>query len=153
MRTRLLLTIVGLLVLRGLSLLAQAPDPAAPPAQIVPALPVNGAGGVVGAPGIYTPILGIGGTTSTCALCQTEFTKIVTGLADAVATTVLTVTVPNAAHGALVSIEVVASLGAGGVVGAFEASTGGRFLYAVTRVGGVAAVSVAASMAESTGSA
>lgn len=73
-------------------------------------------------PGFTTQTV-LGGTgLAAGATTNTSLTKVVTGIADAVATPVLTVTVPNASEAAVVHVRVVGSLGAGGAVGAFECS-------------------------------
>ncbi len=94
----------------------------------------------------FAPVLGIGGTSATAATVEYVTTKTVTGLADAVATTVFTITVPNASHAAVLKVKAIGSLGAGGAVGAYEASMAGDFTIGVTRVVNVAAVSAATSL-------
>lgn len=66
--------------------------------------------------------------------------KSVAAIANAVATTVLTITIPNAAHSAVVTVTVVGSLGAGGAIGANEASAANIYSITVTRTAGVNAV-------------
>ena len=66
----------------------------------------------------------IGGSTSTegAVTSETKLIKAISGISDAVATDILTVTIPNAAHSAGIRLKIVGSLGAGGVIGANEAS-------------------------------
>ena len=61
------------------------------------------------------------GAAAAAATSASSFTKAVAALTDNVATTVLTVTVPNAAHSAIIRISALGSLGAGGDIGAGEA--------------------------------
>lgn len=83
-----------------------------------------------------------GGTASGAVTTVTEWQKAVTAIANAVATTVLTITVPNAAHSAMVRVTVVGSLGAGGAIGANEASATSTYDIAVCRTAGVNTVGV-----------
>lgn len=69
-----------------------------------------------------------------------EFTKEVTAIAENTATAVLTVTVPNAAHAAIMEILVMARQGAGGTIGADESVTVTKYLVAIARTLGVASV-------------
>ena len=69
-----------------------------------------------------------------------EFTKEVTAIAENTATAVLTVTVPNAAHAAILEILVMARQGAGGTIGADESVTVTKYLIAIARTAGVASV-------------
>jgi len=87
--------------------------------------------------------------TSTTALF--EGVKVVTAIPDATLTTILTLTVPNAAEAAEIWIEVVSSLGAGGAIGAFEASQASFWTCAVTRVAGVNSVVGCTSITNGTG--
>jgi hypothetical protein len=64
--------------------------------------------------------------------------KTVTGLANNVFTDVLMVSVPNAASGAIIEVVIAASLGTGGAVGQYEATTGRTLLIAITRTPGLA---------------
>lgn len=64
--------------------------------------------------------------------------KVVTGIADNVATNVLTITVPNAAHAALIQVTIVGQAGASGAIGAFEDVTAVTYNIAVCRTAGVA---------------
>jgi hypothetical protein len=71
---------------------------------------------------------------------KAELTKAVTAIADATATDVLTITVPNAAHSALVRVMLAGSLGAGGAIGANEATGVVAYDIAIARTAGVNAV-------------
>lgn len=66
--------------------------------------------------------------------------KSVTGIANATATDVLTVTIPNAAHSACLEVSLTGSLGAGGAIGANEASASIKYNVVITRTAGVATV-------------
>ena len=95
----------------------------------------------------------LGGTpTSTAGGATTSWRKrkVVTGIVDAVATSVLTVTIPNAAHSAVIRVRLGGSLGAGGAIGANEASASASYDFVVTRTTGVNAV---AGVATATGAA
>lgn len=74
------------------------------------------------------------------ATTMTEIVKAVTGIADATATDILTITVPNAAHSASIRLRVVGSLGAGGAIGANEASGSIEYDIVIARTAGVNAV-------------
>jgi hypothetical protein len=78
------------------------------------------------------------GATAGAATSAHSLVKVVTGIADNTATTVLTITVPNAAHGALVQVTIVGYAGASGAIGAFECVTGVSYNIAVARTAGVA---------------
>jgi hypothetical protein len=95
-----------------------------------------------------------GGVTGTQGLAGADqyFTKTVTGIVDAAATTVLTVTVPNAAHAAVIPVVLMTSLGAGGAIGAFECSGTGYGQIILSRTAGVATVATATAISN-TGSA
>jgi len=58
--------------------------------------------------------------------------------ADATFTDTFTVTVPNVANAARFSIEILAALGAGGSIGAFEGAAAARLEFVVTRTVGLA---------------
>lgn len=79
----------------------------------------------------------------------TEFLKVTTGIQDAAATAVLTITVPNSAQAGVCVIDILGSLGAGGAIGAFEASIAVRYKVAICRTVGVAAICVANTIEES----
>jgi hypothetical protein len=76
---------------------------------------------------------------------STRFRKAVTAIANAVATGVLTVTIPNAAHSAQLNVYLTGSLGAGGAIGANEATGVIGYSFAITRTAGVNAVVTASS--------
>ncbi len=92
------------------------------------------------------------GVTATSATTDVQFTKVVTGIQDAAATAVLTLTVPNAANVSYLRVDVVGTLGAGGAIGAYEASCGGTFTVVTTRTVGVTVATGGSSLADSTGS-
>ena len=69
-----------------------------------------------------------------------KIAKNVTAISNAVATNVLTITVPNSAHSATMRVTLNASLGAGGAVGANEASACISYDVSFTRTAGVNAV-------------
>lgn len=81
--------------------------------------------------------LSLNGTSGAASSVNT-LTRLVTGIADNTATTVLTITVPNAAHGALIRVDIVGFAGASGAIGAFEDVTGVSYNVAVARTPGVA---------------
>lgn len=72
--------------------------------------------------------------------------KNTTAIADATATTIYTVTVPNAAHAATIGVTLTASLGAGGAVGAFEETLTAFGQIVLTRTPGLACVASATSL-------
>lgn len=93
-------------------------------------------------------VLSFGATTSSAGGTATNSTsamKNVAAIADNVGTAVLTVTVPNAAHSASIRVTIVGSLGAGGAIGANEASGTVSYDFAVTRTAGVNATVTASS--------
>lgn len=81
--------------------------------------------------------------TSATTTSRTEINKAVTAFTDAVAKTVFTVTVPNAAHHAVIELEVQGALGAGGAIGAGEAMATNTYKIAIVRTAGVATVATA----------
>lgn len=81
--------------------------------------------------------------TAAAATTRTELNKSVTGIADATGTAVLTVTIPNAAHSASILVKLTGSLGAGGAIGANEATGVNNYLISIARTAGVNAVAVA----------
>ena len=83
--------------------------------------------------------LTIGGLAA-AATTATTLTKLTSSIADATATTILTITIPNAAHSASIYLQVDGRLGAGGAIGADEASGTVGYLISVTRTAGVNAV-------------
>jgi hypothetical protein len=98
---------------------------------------------------IFDATGGSGGT----ATSRTEINKTVTGIADATATAVFTVTVPNAAHSANIEVTLNGSLGAGGAIGADEAGASIKYNVMVNRTAGVNAVAVISAGYGSSGSA
>lgn len=74
------------------------------------------------------------------ATSRTEINKLVSSIADATATAVFTVTVPNAAHSANVEVTLNGSLGAGGAIGANEATGTIKYNVSIARTAGVNAV-------------
>ena len=74
---------------------------------------------------------------------RSEINKAVTAFTNAVAKTVFTVTVPNAAHHAVIELEVQGALGAGGAIGAGEAMATNTYKIAIVRTAGVATVATA----------
>jgi hypothetical protein len=87
------------------------------------------------------------------ATSRTEINKAVTGIADATATAVFTVTVPNGAHSANVEVTLNGSIGAGGAIGANEATASIKYNVAIARTAGVNAVAVISAAYGSSGSA
>ena len=83
--------------------------------------------------------VGVGGLPG-AATTATKITKRVTAIADNVATTVLTVTVPNVAGGGVLRITAAGFLGAGGAIGAYEAGASNSYDISFGRTVGVAAV-------------
>lgn len=71
---------------------------------------------------------------------RTEMNKTVAAIADNVATAVLTVTIPNAAHSGSMRVRVTGSAGAGGAIGANEATAVNEYIISFTRTAGVNAV-------------
>lgn len=80
------------------------------------------------------------GGTAAAATVKTRVMKAVTGIADGVATAVLTATIPNAAQSGSLRVTLVGSLGAGGAIGANEATGTVSYDFAITRTAGVNAV-------------
>lgn len=88
-----------------------------------------------------TTELSVGGTgVAGAALVETFLTKTVTGFTDTVAKDILTVTVPNAKHHALIDIEVMAILGAGGAINPGESMIAAKYQVVLARTAGVNAV-------------
>lgn len=87
------------------------------------------------------------GTSATAGAASTRVVghKAVASIANAVATDVLTVTIPNAAHSASLKVKVTGSLGAGGAIGANEASATNTYDIIITRTAGVATVAAISS--------
>lgn len=72
--------------------------------------------------------------------------KNTSAIADNTATTIFTVTIPNAANAATITIGLTASLGAGGAIGAFEESLTAFGAIILTRTAGVATTAVATAL-------
>lgn len=85
------------------------------------------------------------GTTSATTTSRTEMNKAVASIADATPTAVLTITIPNAAHSASVLVRVTGSLGAGGAIGANEATASNTYIVTLTRTAGVNATAAISS--------
>lgn len=96
----------------------------------------------------------LSGVPTTLGAANTDafLTKTVTGMTDAAATSVLTFSVPNSAHAAVIPVVIMSSLGAGGTVGAFECTGTAYGQIVVTRTAGVATVATAVALSN-TGSA
>lgn len=87
------------------------------------------------------------------ATSRTEINKSITAIADNVAKATFTVTIPNGAHSAGGRFTLVGSLGAGGAIGANEASGTVEYEWVVTRTAGVnAVVTLSAAVANPTAS-
>lgn len=83
--------------------------------------------------------------SAAAAATLTRWVKSTTGITDAAATTVATITIPNAAHSATIRFTVVGSLGAGGAIGANEASASNSYIVTIARTAGVNAVAAISS--------
>lgn len=83
---------------------------------------------------------GIGGLNGAPAVSSGKFIKRVTAIADNVATTILTATIFNLAQSAMIRITLVGSLGAGGAIGANEASGSVSYDIVIARTPGLNAV-------------
>lgn len=68
----------------------------------------------------------------------TIVTKTITGIVNNVFTDVLTVTVPNTGSAALIDVAITGSLGAGGAIGQYEATSARELMILVTRTPGLA---------------
>lgn len=79
------------------------------------------------------------------ATSRNEINKAVASIADATPTATFTITVPNAAHSASILIRMTGSLGAGGAIGANEASASNSYVITLTRTAGVNAVAAISS--------
>ena len=93
-------------------------------------------GGVANSWVFGTSTTGGGGSVTSRA----EINKAVTAFTDGVAKATFTVTVPNAAHSAALQVQLTASLGAGGAVGANEATGTISYDFAIARTAGAATV-------------
>lgn len=81
-----------------------------------------------------------GATTNGAVTAIATKAKSFTAIANNTATDVLTVTVPNAAHSGTVRVILSGSLGAGGAIGANEATGNISYDFAIARTAGVATV-------------
>lgn len=98
-------------------------------------------GVVTAGPFIQAPAgTAVAGVVAGGASTSYTVSKLKTAIADATATTVFTVTVPNQACAAGIFIEVLGSLGAGGAIGAFEVNSSSSYVMSVSRTAGVSAV-------------
>lgn len=89
----------------------------------------------------------LGGTgVAGSALSDAYFDKEVTGIPDGTATAIVTVTVPNAAHAAVIPIVIMSRIGAGGAVGADECVGTAYGQIVVERVSGAATVASATTL-------
>lgn len=90
--------------------------------------------------------LSVGGTAVPgAASVMTSVTKAVTAFTDTTAKAVWTVTVPNAAHAAVIEVDVLGVLGAGGAIGAGEGSRISKYQVVLARTAGVNVVATASS--------
>lgn len=80
------------------------------------------------------------GGAPAAAATVTRNRKATTAIADNVATTVCTITVPNAAHSAVIKLTALGVLGAGGAIGAGECNASNSYDITIVRTAGVAAV-------------
>jgi len=102
--------------------------------------------GVTSVIGSHLASLNVGGTgVAGAASVQSTITKAVTAFSDTVAKAVFTVTVPNAVHAAVIDIDIVGVLGAGGAIGAGEASRVSKYQVVLARTAGVNVVATASS--------
>ena len=83
----------------------------------------------------------LGGTgVPGAAVTQSQITKAVTAFTDTTAKDVFTVTIPNAAHAAVIEVDLLGVKGAGGAIGAGEACKNSKYHITVARTAGVNAV-------------
>lgn len=93
-----------------------------------------------------TTELSTGGTgVAGAAAVRTIITKAVTAFTDTTAKAVFTVTVPNAAHAAVIEVDCLGVLGAGGAIGAGEGSRISKYQVVLARTAGVNVVATASS--------
>lgn len=88
-----------------------------------------------------------GAGTAATTTSRTEINKAVTAFTNAVAKATFTVTIPNAAHSAVIEFEFLGMLGAGGAINAQEAVASNTYKVVVTRTAGVNAVASVVSAA------
>jgi hypothetical protein len=92
--------------------------------------------------GANSLIYGPGTSAASTLTSRTEINKAVTTFTNAVAKATFTVTIPNAAHSAMLKVTLVGSLGAGGAIGANEATASISYDIAICRTAGVNAAAV-----------
>lgn len=92
---------------------------------------------ITGSVAIAGTCVSFGGVAS-----ETECVKATSAIADAVATATYTVTIPNAAHSAAIKVTFAGSAGAGGAVGANEATATSSYDITVTRTAGANAAAI-----------
>lgn len=83
------------------------------------------------------------GASGSDATARIQINKSITGIQDATPTATFTITIPNGEHSAILSVTLNGALGAGGAIGADEASATVTYDITITRVAGVNAVAVA----------
>lgn len=106
----------------------------------------NNAGDVLMARGGANQMIFGGASAAAGAVTsRTEGNKAVTAFSNGVAKSVLTVTIPNAQHSAVLEVEVQGAIGTGGAIGAGEAVATNTYKFNITRTAGVNAVVVASS--------
>lgn len=96
----------------------------------------------IGRAGVPNSVVFNDGNAVGSATSRVEINKTITAIADATATIVFTVTIPNAAHSATIMVELDGDLGAGGAIGAFEAGALSAYRIKIVRTAGVNAVAV-----------
>ena len=96
----------------------------------------------------HAPTNGTAGAANTF----NEIVKSTTAIPNNTATACLTITVPNAAHATRVLVEITGALGAGGAIGADEASASICYVIDIARTAGVNAVATISSAFGSSGS-
>lgn len=85
------------------------------------------------------------GQSTGTATARTEINKAIASIPDNTATATITVTVPNAAHAASLKVTLIGTLGAGGAIGAGEATGTISYDIAIARTAGVATVATLSS--------
>lgn len=95
--------------------------------------------------GVNQWVFGASAAGAGAATTRAQGNKAVASIANNTATTVATITIPNAAHSASVEVRITGSLGAGGAIGANEASATNIYVITVTRTAGVNAVAAISS--------
>ena len=84
----------------------------------------------------------IGGSTTTGGAVTTarKLIKSVTAFTDATPKDLVTVSIPNGAQSAVVTVQILGSIGAGGAIGANEASASVSYTFTLARRAGIATV-------------